>query len=73
MTMSNPIVVPASKTKGLRIGITVVSPDQSQFEMQDALPADVLAFTSLSDPIFRSALRVRGRSACTDETRPSSF
>jgi hypothetical protein len=72
MTISNPMVVPASKTKGLQmVGIAAVSPDQSYFKRRNVLPADILALTSFSDPIFRTALRVFGRGACTNEACPS--
>jgi len=73
-TMSNPTVVPASKTNGLRtVGFTAISPGQSYFKPEDVLPANVLALTSFSGPILSPAPRVFSRSAGTSEARPSGL
>ena len=68
--MSNPIVVPASRTKGLEmVEITMISLEWTDL-LQDDSPANVLAFASLSSPIFRAVLRILSRSARANEARP---
>ena len=72
MAVSNTMVVPASKAKGLEIaGIAGISLNQNSPKLEDALPADIFTFTSFPGPILSAALRVLSGSTCTNEARPS--